>query len=63
MAEEGDINERVAGYQNYLTSKDNIASVRISKKALTTVATWAEMHDSNIMLADLPMSLAKYNLI
>jgi len=44
-----DINERVVAYQNYLTSQQDTnasASVRVSKKALTTVATWAEMHNS-----------------
>ena len=63
LKEHGDLNERVADYQNYLTTKDLIAHVRVSKKALTTVATWGEMHDSNILLADIPMELQKYNLM
>ena len=39
---ETDLNEEIVKYQNYMTKQE--PSMRITKKALTTVATWAEMH-------------------
>lgn len=56
-----DLNEEIVRYQNYLTKKNN--SVRVSKKALTTVATWAEMHNSEVVLAEVPSTLHKYNVL
>lgn len=53
----GDVNERIVAYQNYLTSADNVSHVRVSKLALTTVAMFAEMHDTSVVLADVPQSL------
>ena len=37
--------------------------MRITKKALTTVATWADMHNKPIMLGDIPWGLKRYNLM
>jgi hypothetical protein len=36
--------------------------MRISKKALTTVATWAEMHEKPVMLGDIPWGLKRFNI-
>ena len=52
--------EEIVQYQNYLTVKE--PSMRISKKALTTVATWAEMHEKPVLLGDIPWGLKKYNI-
>ena len=38
---EEDLNYEIARYRNYMTRPE--PSMRITKKALTTVATWAEM--------------------
>ena len=51
---------RIAKFQNYLTEK---SSVRVSKQALTTVATWADMHKKPILLGDLPDTLKRVSLI
>lgn len=37
-----DLNEQIVRYRNYMTKRE--PSMRVTKKALTTVATWAEMH-------------------
>lgn len=51
----GNLDERIESYQNYLTSEEvSNAHVRLSKLALTTVAMWSEMHDTSIVLADIP---------
>ena len=48
-------------YKNYLTTKD--PSMRISKKALTTVAAWADNHHKPVMLAEIPTALKRYNTL
>lgn len=53
--------QEIDQYRNYLTKRD--PSTRVSKKALTTVATWADMHNKPIMLADIPRTLKRYNLL
>ena len=47
-----DIDAQVNKFQNYLTRKE--PSMRVTKKALTTVATWADMHIKPILLGDIP---------
>ena len=37
--------------------------MRVTKKAITTVATWADMHNKPIMLSDIPWQLKRYNLM
>ena len=37
--------------------------MRISKKALTTVATWADMHNKPILLGDIPWELKRHNIL
>lgn len=37
--------------------------MRISKKALTTVAAWADNHSKPIMLAEIPTALKRYNTL
>ena len=37
--------------------------MRVTKKALTTVATWADMHNKPIMLSDIPWRLKRHNLL
>jgi hypothetical protein len=44
-----------------LTTKNS--TVRVSKQALTTVATWADMHKKQVVLADLPNNLKRVNNI
>ena len=61
MRDVAEIEEEIAQYRNYLTQKE--PSMRITKKALTTVATWADMHNKPIMLGDIPWQLKRYNLL
>ena len=37
--------------------------MRVSKKALTVAATWADMHNKPVMLGDIPWQLLRYNLV
>ena len=53
--------EELKKYKNYLTTKD--PSMRISKKALTTVAAWADNHNKPVMLAEIPTALKRYNTL
>ena len=53
--------ERIVRYLNYMTKPE--PSMRITKKALTTVATWAEMHKRQIILGDIPWGLKRYNIL
>ena len=55
------IDEEVSRYRNYLTRKE--PSMRVSKKALTVAATWADMHQKPVMLGDIPWQLKRYNLL
>ena len=48
-------------YKNYLTRKE--PSLRITKKAITTVATWADVHNKPIILGDIPWGLKRNNLM
>ena len=57
----GELEDEISQYRNYLTQKE--PSMRITKKALTTVATWADMHNKPIMLGDIPWGLKRYNLM
>jgi hypothetical protein len=52
-----DSDERIAGFDNYMTSAEKQWHARVSKMALTTVAMWAENHDCQIALADIPSAL------
>ena len=52
---EDDINEEVRNYRNYLTRRE--PSMRITKKALTVAATWADKHSKPIVLGDIPWQL------
>lgn len=56
-----DTNETVINYQNYLTKPE--PQIRVSKKALTTVATWCDSHNKPVMLADLPRDQLLYNTV
>ena len=56
-----DLNEEIARYRNYMTRPE--PSMRITKKALTTVSTWAEMHNRNVLIGDIPWGLKRYNLM
>lgn len=51
--------ERIIKYQNYLTKPE--PHLRVSKKALTTIATWAENHNRPIVLGELPRSHMLFN--
>ena len=55
------MNEQIIRYRNYMTKQE--PSMRITKKALTTVATWADMHKRQIILGDIPWGLKRYNLL
>ena len=37
--------------------------MRLTKKALTTVATWADMHNKPVLLGDIPWKLKRHNLL
>ena len=37
--------------------------MRVTKKALTAVATWADMHNKPILLGEIPWRLKRYNLL
>ena len=56
---EEDLNYEIARYRNYMTRPE--PSMRITKKALTTVATWAEMHNKQVLIGDIPWGLKRYN--
>lgn len=58
---EAELSEEISRYRNYLTRRE--PTMRITKKALTTVATWADMHNKPIMLGDIPWQLKRYNLL
>ena len=58
---EEDLNEEIARYRNYMTRAE--PSMRVTKKALTTVATWAEMHNKQVMIGDIPWGLKRFNLM
>lgn len=55
------VNEQISTYRNYLTRRE--PSMRISKKALTVAATWADMHNKPVMLGDIPWQLKRHNLL
>jgi hypothetical protein len=44
--------EHILRYENYLTKKE--PHLRVNKIALTTVATWCDNHQKQVVLADLP---------
>lgn len=51
--------ERLVNYQNFMTSKE--PHLRVTKKALTTVATWCENHQRSVVLGDIPRTQMLYN--
>jgi hypothetical protein len=54
-------NEQVMRFSNYLT--DKVPHQRVSKKALTVVATWAEHHKRPVMLGSIPRPLQLHNML
>lgn len=56
-----DVDSEIATFKNYLTRKE--PSLRVTKKALTTVATWADTHNKPVMLGDIPWGLKRNNLM
>ena len=56
-----ELEDEISQYRNYLTRRE--PSMRITKKALTTVATWADMHNKPVMLGDIPWGLKRHNLL
>ena len=56
-----DVDAEIETYKNYLTRRE--PSLRITKKALTTVATWADVHNKPIILGDMPWGLKRNNLM
>ena len=56
-----DISEEIGQYRNYLTRRE--PSMRITKKALTVAATWADMHQKPVLLGDIPWQLKRHNLL
>ena len=56
-----EVEEEISQYRNYLTRRE--PSMRITKKALTAVATWADNHNKPVLLGDIPWQLKRYNLL
>jgi hypothetical protein len=56
-----DTNMKIVNYTNFLEKGDH--TTRVSKQAITAVATWADNYDKLVTIGSVPRTLSVYNTL